>query len=793
MTPEEIDNKLKELGLTREEAIQKAAEYNISLEDYLNKASKTTAPAQGAQQQENAPPEIGNAPQARGALLPAAKKPEIPGFAGRIGTENLFPFGYDIFNASASTFNATLNAPAPESYPLGPGDEIVITVWGETKLNYQLTVNREGNVLISDVGPVSAFGCTIQQFRERLLHRMSRIYSGLRDGGPDANTFMDVSVGRLRTVQVFVLGEVQRPGGYVLSAMATTLQALYMAGGPTSNGSMRKVQINRTGKPSISFDLYDYIIHGSKSSDTRLQNGDVVFVPPAGKRAAITGNVVRPAIYELNDGETLSDFISLAGGLRFNAYFNRIHIERVIPFDQRKANKKDLLDVDLKFETIGALEESQAPMDDGDIVTVLKVSELPENRVTVIGNVRKPGMFELTPGMRIRDLLLAADSLDRNTFAERGSILRLLPNLRREMLSFSPALALGGEEKNNLLLKNEDTVIIYKESQFFPEHYVTIGGAVRNPGRYPRHQNMAVTDLVMLAGGIREDATTKGWEISRTDSSELTTYSKVYKTDVPVDYWNVQEDKRFLLQDFDLVFVPADPNYSKQKIVQIAGYVMYPGVYSIQHEGERLADFIKRAGGLRPGSYLEGSRYVRKSIDAGWSPSEETQVVAASASFVDSLKARTKQTEAASASAGWIPINFRRALDDPSSRDNIAVEEGDSVYVAYLEDLVYVKGEVFVPSPVVYKKGESVNYYINQAGGFKEEADEGKVVVFLPGGTKLQSRMWPFPDPDVLPGSVVYVPKKIEKPDNTLQILSSWATVMASLAAISIAIVQVTK
>lgn len=791
MTPDEIERKLRDLGISRDEAVRKAAELNISLEDYLSKG--TQQPTQGVNGQ---PSEVTTTPAGKVVpLRPETFLPkkiiELPGFKFRKGAQGLAPFGYEIFQNPPSTFEPALNVATPESYQLGPNDEVIISVWGDTKLYYQLSVNREGNVLIPDVGPVGAYGYTIQQFRERLLKRMSMIYSGLKGGSTGATAFLDVSTGKLRTIQVFVLGEAEKPGGYSLSSMSTTLHALYLAGGPSANGSMRNVQVVRSGKSPVSYDLYDYIIKGSKSNDTRLQNGDIVFIPPAGKRVAIAGNVVRPAIYEIGPHETLSSLIEVAGGLRFDAYFDRVHIERVVPFVEREKFRKDLLDLDLRFKTIHDLWESEEVLQDGDIVTILQISDVPENRVTIVGNVKKPGVYQLRPAMRLTDLILDADSLDRNTFAERGNLLRLLPNLRREIIPISPKRAFAGNEKENVLLMNEDTVIIYKESQFFPEHKVTISGAVRNPGSYTRNENMTVADLIVLAGGIREDATTKGWEISRIDSADLSTYSKVFKVDMPKEYWNENQDGRFLLQDFDFVFVPADPRYSRQKIVQVGGYVMFPGLYSIKNEGERLAEIIKRAGGLRPGAYLEGSKFVRKSIDASWNPAEATETAVTNKNLGDSLKATRRQRE--TVSTGWIPIDFKKALEEPTSRDNIAMEEGDSIYVAYLEDLVNVKGEVFVPSFVVYKKGESVDYYITQAGGYKEEADKGKVVVFLPGGKKWESSTWPFPDPEILPGSLVYVPTKIEREDKTLPILTAWATVMASLAAITVAIVQVTK
>ncbi|MGB2867097.1 MAG: SLBB domain-containing protein, partial [Bacteroidota bacterium] len=349
-------------------------------------------------------------------------------------------------------------------------------------------------------------------------------------------------------------------------------------------------------------------------------------------------------------------------------------------------------------------------------------------------------------------------SLQRNTFAERGTLFRLLPNLRKEVLAFNPRLAIGGDPSANILLQNEDSLIVYKESQFFPEHMVTIGGAIRNPGNYTRNDSMTVADLVVLAGGLTEEGTTEGWELSRIDTTTLGVYSKLFKLDMPAEYWNRRIGNAFFLQDFDFLFIPAEPKFSRQRIVNIAGYAMYPGPYALQNGQEKLADLIGRAGGLKPEAYLEGSVLFRKLNNAG-----------------------------------LIPIDFRSAIDDPSSRDNVVMNDGDSVYVAFHEDVVYVRGEVFVPSAALYKKGGSLEYYLGQAGGLREEGDRERVVVFLPGGKKWEPRWFLLPDPEILPGSSIFVPRKIEKPDNTLPVLRDMATILASLAAITIGIIQITK
>jgi protein involved in polysaccharide export with SLBB domain len=308
-----------------------------------------------------------------------------------------------------------------------------------------------------------------------------------------------------------------------------------------------------------------------------------------------------------------------------------------------------------------------------------------------------------------------------------------------------------GDEDHNIPLRNEDSVVIYPDSQFHPQYGVSVYGAVHNPGTYLRHDSMTVSDLVLLAGGLLEGAVTSGWELSRLDTTEINTYTHVVKVDIGSDYWNADRSSEIMLTDFDVLMVPFDPRSTPQKFVEVAGYVMYPGRYSIRREGERLSEILARAGGMRSGAYLEGSRLFRRFNNAG-----------------------------------LVPINFREAVEDIQSRDNIVLYEGDSIHVAFLEDVVYVSGEVYVPSPVLYKEGADLDYYIEQAGGFKEDAEEGSTVAFLPGGKKWE-------DGEILPGSSVFVPRKIDKPDTTLATIASLATVLASLAAMTASIVAVSR
>jgi protein involved in polysaccharide export with SLBB domain len=779
MTPEQIDKKIKELGLTKEEAIQRAKGYGIGLEQFLQKAPDSeqwTVPEETEGKKEEG--------DVSKPVLPP--KVELPGFVGRTGMEVVAPFGYDIFQASGTTFETSPNVPPPPSYVLGPGDEVIITVWGETQLYYRISVTKEGAITIPDVGQVLVSGMTLEKTYQALVKRMTRIYSGLKEGAPSANTYLDISIGKLRSIQVYVLGEVNKPGGYQLSSMATAFTALYRAGGPTLSGSLRNVRVIRSqpktdvlnessttlradrpvgspraqpqAKSASVIDVYEYAIKGDKSKDVRLEDGDIVLVKPVGRRVALLGRVLRPAIYELKEKEKLGDLVGLAGGIGFDAYTDRIHIERVIPFEERTQYRNNILDIDVRFENVQKLLASPLDIEDGDVVTILTVNQLRENLVTIYGNVKKPGRFQLREGMRVRDLIVEADSLLTDTFGEKAVILRALANSRTEVITFNLDRAMAGDPANNLELQTLDEVTIYSQQYFFPQRSVEISGAVRTPGIYSRSEGLTVSKLMILAGGITWDASVDSIEVTRIDTTTERAVSRTFEVSLPRDYWRVDSLHDVVLQDLDHVTIKLSPKYSLPKLVEIRGEVRYPGKYAIRTPGERLSSFISRAGGLKPTAYFGGSRLIR-----------------------------------AADTAGLVPIDFKIALSDTTSPNNIEMLKGDVVVIAFIRNVVQVKGEVVVPSAALYRKGESLNYYLAQAGGTTDAADLDRIVVTLPNGRRWVPGWFIFPGEEILSGSLVYVPKKVEKEDKTLQILTSWATVMASLAAITIGIIQVTK
>jgi protein involved in polysaccharide export with SLBB domain len=361
----------------------------------------------------------------------------------------------------------------------------VISLWGETQLVQDLFVSKNGDIYIPNVGLINVNGLDMKQLRQKLFNRLSKVYSSLLpNASGEARTHLNVSTGQLRSVKIYVLGEVKKPGGYTLPALSSAFTALYYSGGPDINGSMRNIEVLRDGKVVDHIDLYDYLINGDQSKDIRLNDGDIVFVPPVGKRVAIRGSVFRPAIYELKKGETLGDLLKYASGLTFNAYFQTVHIDRVIPFDQRADYENNILSIDLPFSSVSALDSSKFKLDDGDVVTIDTVNNRPQNMVNISGDVRQPGIYELTSGMTVRDLISKADSVFPDAFMGDAILVRTLPSEKKEMLSFNLGKALAGNPSDNLSLANLDSIHIFKDTTFFPTRWVQIFGNVRHPGTY---------------------------------------------------------------------------------------------------------------------------------------------------------------------------------------------------------------------------------------------------------------------------------------------------------------------
>ena len=686
-------------------------------------------------------------------------------------------FGMELFSGrNSSQFDANLAGPVDPSYRLGAGDRLVLILTGDVEQAYTLDVTREGFVVIPQVGQISVANLTLAQLEDLLYARLGRSYSGIRRGAGATTTF-SISVARLRTNQVFVVGEVARPGSYRVSAAGSSLTALYAAGGPTMNGSLRAVQIRRNGRTVATIDLYDYLTRGDASRDARLLNGDIVFVPFHTGRVRVLGEVNRPGTYEAGTSGTLADIIRVAGGLRPTASRSRIQIERLTPARDRTQPGSDraVLDVaDMTGAEIPAL-----PLADGDIVRVLKVADRVRNRVTVRGNVFTPGTIGLSSGMKLSDALRKAGGLKPDTYLGQVLITRLNSDSTRSQLRATLVDTLG-VVVNDPVLQEEDEIRVFGRSEFRPVRFVAVTGAVRRAGRYPYHDGMTMRDLVLQAGGLIESALLTEAEIARmpvTRASGLTASTMR----VPLDSSYLFErspDGRYIgppglpgpgrstgevtLQAYDNLLILRQPDWDLQRTVFVGGEVKFPGSYTLVNKTERLSDVIARAGGLTTEAYADGVNFSRR---------------------------RNR--------IGRIGVDLPAVLKDAREQDNIILFDGDSITIPRYDAVVRVDGAVNSPTALPYVRGRDMQYYIRAAGGGRLDADLPRTYVSQPNGrVDAVSRRFLFPDgqPTPRPGAVVTVPKRdrTERQDTLASrtqiasIIGTFAAVLASLATIII-------
>jgi protein involved in polysaccharide export with SLBB domain len=701
-------------------------------------------------------------------------------------------FGADVFRRSTTQFLPLLAGPVPTDYKLGPGDVLVLILTGDVELAYTLQITREGFVLVPQVGQVFVSNLTLDQLRDVLYSRLSRVYSGVRRG-PTSTTRFDITVANVRANQVYVVGEVNQPGAYQISALGTALSALYAAGGVTQRANMRLIDIRRLGRSVATLDLYDYLLHGDTRSDIRLETGDVVFVPVHGTRAEVVGAVVRPAIYELKPGESLLDLLRAAGGFRPNAALNRVSVRRILPAALRTAGApaRTVIDVQLTPEqptpdpdppgdpappVINGVMLPSFGMNDGDSVVV---DSLPEkagrNFVDIRGSVYQPGRYGLEPGMALSRLVKRAGGFRPATYAGRAHIERLnVADSTRYVLAVELPGDTGVAWKNDPKLQQYDVVTVYGRPEMRDSLYVAIGGMVNAPGRYTWRQGMTLRDVILMAHGPRFGAYLKEAEIARLpvdrsagqlaqalrvalDSTYLfdrdSTGHYVGPPGLPAPARGAPE---VALEPYDNVLILKQPDFELQRRVYVLGEVRFPGTYSLKWKDERLADVIERAGGLTAQAYPAGIRFVR--------------VVG---------------------NAGRINIDLTRALDERKSRADIILQQGDSILVPEYQPSVKIAGAVNAPGSVLWQEGQGLDDYVGGAGGYSYLADRGRVSVrYANGEVRTRRRSLLFSsEPRPGPGSEVFGPvKDTTHTTNYVALFGSIVQILASTIAIVVVI-----
>ena len=682
-------------------------------------------------------------------------------------------FGLDLFERSSNQFQPNLYGPIDANYKLEPGDQLVLILTGDVELSRSLTVTREGFIVLPQVGELNVANLTLGDLNELLYDRLGKVYSGIKRG-PNATTHFSISVSRLRSNQIFVVGDVTQPGSYQLSSAGTTLAALYAAKGPTPNGSMRHIEIRRGGKLIDSLDIYDYLLHGDASHDIRLETGDVVFVPVHGPFIKITGQVTRPAIYEMRGTETLADAIRNAGGFTATAFRQRLQITRVVPPAGRTAPGMDRITMDVAMAPSDAGLAPPLPLEPGDSITVLPISDRVRDRITVSGDVWHPGTVGLSPGLRLSDAIKLAGGLKPDAYLGEVLIARLQPDSTRIQLRATLRDSTGTPVQD-VILQEDDDIRIFALREFRARRYVAITGAVRHSGRYAYHEGMTMRDLVLLAGGLTEGAYLTDAEIARlpenraggvTATSIRVPLDSTYLFDrTPDGKWlgppglpaPTASAPEVTLVAYDNVLIFRQPDFELQRTVAVSGEVRFPGHYALQMKSERISDVLARSGGLTKEAYADGIVLYR--------PTNRT---------------------------GRIGVDLPRVLQNQKDRDNLIVQDGDSIYIPPYSGIVRVVGQVNSPVAVAYVPGRDLYYYVQSAGGPTDAGNPRHSFVTQPNG-KVESISRHFLLPDVVPtprpGSVVTVPQKPPPgPDMTIPLLSAGASILSALVAIAIAI-----
>ncbi|MCM1077513.1 MAG: SLBB domain-containing protein [Bacteroides sp.] len=681
-------------------------------------------------------------------------------------------FGHRVFNSRNLTFEPNENAATPQDYRLGPGDEVVIDIWGVSEDHLRRTISPEGNIMIAQLGPLYLNGMTIEQANNHIRSAFSSKYSGVDNEATD----IAVTLGQMRTIQVNIMGEVTTPGTYRLSPFSTVFHALYNAGGINKIGSMRNIEVRRNGRKVAEVDIYDFLFNGTQKGNIRLQEGDVIMVPPYEELVNITGNVKRPMFYELKPNETLEQAIEYAGGFSGDAYTDMVRVAR------QSGREKELYNV-------ANAELADYRLADGDIVTVGTILDRYSNRVELRGAAMRPGLFSLGSGIStIRDLIRNADGLEEDAYTDRAMLYREAPDLTLVAEAVDLGAILNGTAPD-ITLKRNDVLVISSVREIFDKGGFTIRGSVSRPGTYPYAENTSIEDLILTAGGLTEGASYAKVDVSRRIIDPMATTSdaqiaRVYTFNLK-DGLLLGDDNDFVLMPYDIVEVRRSPNYVAQQFVEIDGEVTFAGGYVIQQRNERLSQFIKRAGGLTPEAYIRGAHLMRRMTEDEKAARDETIRLAMGSSGKDSISVKKLVTS----DFYSVGIDLEKALANPGSNADIVLRAGDQLYIPEEISTIKVSGDVMVPSTLTFTPGLKVKDYIDQAGGYGDRANKKKAFIVYMNGMAARVKR----NTKVEPGCQIIVPSKPDKQGFDWAKGMTIATSLGSLGTMSAAIANMIK
>ena len=681
-------------------------------------------------------------------------------------------FGRDIFYSSNLTFEPSINIATPTDYRLGPGDQVVIEVWGASEANIVQKVTPDGYISIPDVGPIAVNGLTVQAASNRIRAKLSKIYSGMKTANVDLSTNVKVSLGQIRTIQVNIMGEVARPGTYALSSFSTVFHALYKAGGVSPIGSLRNIKVVRGGRTVATIDVYDYILQGRSHTDIRLQEGDVILASPYEALVMIQGKIKRPMYYEMKNSESIATLINYAGGFSDDAYASSITVER--------SNAKERT-----ICTVDEMHYNDFKMKDGDVVSIGAILDRYDNRVEIKGAVYRPGSYAIGQDIRtVRDLILKADGLLEEAFTNRGVLHRENPDRKLEIISVNIKGILDGTEPDIALQKN-DALFIPSIYDLEAKGTLEINGEVFAPGIFPFAANTKLEDLIIMAGGLTEAASTVRVDVTRRFTDNKSTkkqkeISETYTFSVK-DGFVIEGEQGFILEPYDQVFVRRSPGYTTKINVTINGEVEFEGNYALNERNERLSDVIKQAGGLTEFAYLEGARLERQLTYEEYLQAKELMAMVVSNNKVDGNDSIVVPEVTRTYPVG---INLVEIMKNPHSAIDPVLHDGDVIIIPQLMTTVSISGSVRKPNSIVYDPKKDLKGYISEAGGYAERARKSGTFILYPNG-HIKELGRNASAKNIIGGSKIIVPQKAKSQWNLGTTMSTISTSVSMLAVIA--------
>ena len=724
-------------------------------------------------------------------------------------------YGYEVFRGNTFlSFQSNLNIPTPSDYVLGPGDKLFIDIYGQSENYYQAEISPDGDLILENFGPINVSGMTVEKANIRLINKLKKVYTGLSS----KKTFVNISVGIPRAIRVNIVGEVNLPGTYNFSAFNTVYNAIYVAGGITENATLREVKLFRDNKLVDTIDIYKFLNEGNQSSNVRLENNDLIVVGPYTNRVSISGGVKIPGKFEIKNGETIADLINYAGGFSEDSYSKSIRITRI--FDEK-----------YKIVDVNSDQYEFFQLKSGDKIEIDKIIEKYDNRLIVKGSVYKPGVFALSEGMTVLNLIEKAEGIKPDTYLERGFITRTNEDFSTTNISFDLSNQINSID-NPILLKKDDVLNILSINELRDDNYIEISGEINKPGVYPFSSNLTLNDLILLAGGVRKNATLAGIEISRINKSDDSESAQIFKLSLD----DLESELNFNLEPFDNIIIRKNPDIDIKRFARVEGEVKYPGEYAISSKKERISDLINRSGGPNEYAYYKGATLIRKTEFA-----EEYSLIENEINDLKSLKEkiltnnnltesekllvsridkdleklnqenstnqdfssfvkkeRISEIVKRNALDGDIPlaksesigIDLDQILKNPGIKSDLLIEDGDIIVIPKKLETVRLRGELLYPTTVRHSPSRGLKYYINSAGGFDLKAKRSSTYVVYANGDVARTKKFLFFNlyPKAEPGCEVIIPRKSEKNPLAVSQILNFTT---GLAALIIAINQI--